>query len=143
MDIKPKHLLLVLGSFMIFSSCIKNNPLKADKRKCDIPDQLCDSALLIVGNKTADSIFFDQGQGLGGVEYYMSVAPGGIAIIKTGGVDVRFNSDCSVYHFMGSIEQLRIPGRYFSVTMNRCAKRVSFIESASIGIDLEDLEQDK
>lgn len=131
---------MLAATFLIWQACSKKNSLKPEEKKCEIPDQLCDSALLVIGNKTNDTIYFNKGETGTGVKYYLSVKPGGTTTFKTAGTEVRFNSNCSVYSFSGPIQGLLIPtGRYFSVKMNRCNKKVYFIKNGtSIDLEIED-----
>ena len=130
---------LVVFTFLIWQGC---NKLIPKEKKCEIPDQKCDSALLVVGNKTHDTIHFNKGEGGTNVDYYLSVLPGGTTSFKTAGTDVRFNGDCSISRFSGPIQGVQIPSMYFSVKMNRCTKKVYFIKNANDDIDLEIEDKD-
>jgi hypothetical protein len=142
MTLKQCILSVLVVIFLILLACRNKNPLKPEEKKCEIPDQLCDSALLVVGNKTNDTIHFNKGEGGTNVKYYLSVKPGGTTTVKTSGTDVRFNSDCSVYRFSGPIQGVQIPTMYFSVKMNRCTKKVYFIKKSNNSIDLEIEDKD-
>ncbi len=126
----------------ISASCTKN-PFDPSANRCEIPDQKCDSAILVVGNHTDDTIRFNDGMGGSSKsDYTFIVAPGGSASFKTAGTEVEFASDCSIKHFAGSIQGIAVPyNRYFSVKMNRCNKYVYFIKYGN-EIKLQDDEKD-
>ena len=140
----PKKLIfaLLLGTFLLDEACNKLKPLNTEPKICEIPDQLCDSAKLVVGNKTTDTIYFNKGENGTGVQYYLAVMPGKTTTFNTDGIDVRFNSDSTTNHFSGPIQGLQIPSMYFSVKMNRCIKKVYFIKNSVNSIDLDIMDKD-
>jgi hypothetical protein len=139
MTLKPCILLVLVVIFLISLACRNKNPLKPEEKKCEIPDQLCDSALLVVGNKTGDTVYFNRTSGPPNATFTNTLKPGETKTFKTSGIDVRFNSDCSVYNFQGPIVTVAISSMNFSVKMNRCTKKVYFIKkNNSLDLEIED-----
>jgi len=119
-------LALLLTLFMVLPACLK--PIK--EKKCNIPDQLCDSALLVLENKTLDTIYFNRDDYDNRNPYNRIIKPGETFTYKTGYVEVHFNGSCDPTGFMlTNIQTIGTPAMYFSIKMDRCTKHANFVKS--------------
>jgi hypothetical protein len=125
--------LLVL-LFISFSACLK----KKDKKTCELEDEDCDKATLVLNNKTGQTIYFNKGENGSGSTFYMNIKSGQTISLETNiGVTVRYNEDCTATQSSTGIQTIGTPSRYFSITMDRCEKRANFVESSG-SIDLRE-----
>jgi hypothetical protein len=73
---------------LALTACHKNNSALQPKKACEFKDQICDTSLFYLGNKTSDTIYFSFGSNF----FNDTLVPDEVKIFKKGKVKVTYDT---------------------------------------------------
>ena len=115
--------LVTLGIIFLSLACKKeNSSVSENKEPCKYKNQLCDSALFTLSNRTQDTIFY----GVGTNMWEDTLLPGQQRILKYGKVNVTYDTNCEKSRKTWSTHQLSSNWGDWAFNIDHCEKRSAF-----------------